>query len=148
MKPCLFNSVQICWFDHIDFVQNNNVSEFDLVNHQMNHGTIVIFVINFETIAEKVAGVECRVKVACVNNSDTVIQSCNVLENWKVIFRINFLCSVVFVAIMAVVMIVAMIVVMVVIMIVKSERERFCDLRILLILDRKDMGHIIEGPLS
>ena len=131
LKTFLFDSFQVCWFDHIDFVQNDNICKFDLVDHQMDNRTIIIGVVNFETIAEKVAGIECCVEIACINNSDTVVQSCNILEHWKIVFRINFIFTIVFMIVaFAIIMIVIMAVIMVVIMIVQSECEGFSDLKI------------------
>ena len=130
-KTFLFDSVQVCLFDHIDFVQNDNICKFDLVDHQMDNGTIIIGVVNFETIAEKVTGIECCVEIACINNSDTVVQSCNILEHWKIVFRINFIFTIVFMIVaFAIIMIVIMAVIMAVIMIVQSECEGFSDLKI------------------
>ena len=129
LKTFLFDSFQVSWFDHIDFVQNDNICKFDLVDHQMDNRTIIIGVVNFETIAEKVAGIECCVEIACINNSDTVVQSCNILEHWKIVFRINFIFTIVFMIVaFAIIMVVIMAVIM--IMIVQSECEGFSDLKI------------------
>ena len=130
MKTILFDSVEICGFDHIDFVQNDNICKFDLVDHQMNNGTIVIGVVNFETIAEKVTGIECCIEIACINNCDTIVQSCNIFEHWKIVLRIDFIFTIIFGITILGLMIVIMIVLMVVIMIVQRESESFCDLKV------------------
>ena len=130
LKTFLFDSFEVCRFDHIDFVQNDNICKFDLVDHQMNNGTIVIGVVNFETIAEKVAGIECCIEITCINNCDTIVQPCNIFEHWKIVFRGNFMFTIIFVIAIFGLMIFIMIVLMVVIMIVESESESFCDLKV------------------
>ena len=129
LKTFLFYSFEVCRFDHIDFVQNDNICKFDLVDHQMDNGTIVIGVVNFKTIAEKVTGIECCIKIACINNCDTIVQSCNIFEHWKIVLRIKFIFTIIFIITILSLLIVVMIVLMVVIMIVQRESERFCDLK-------------------
>lgn len=130
LKTFLFDSFEVCRFDHIDFVQNDNICKFDLVDHQMNNGTIVIGVVNFETIAEKVTGIECCIEITCINNGHAVVQSRHVLQHWKIVLRINFIFTIIFVITIWGLLIFIMIVLMVVIMIVESESESFCDLKL------------------
>ena len=98
----------------------------------MDNSTIVIGVVNFETIAEKVTGIECGIKITCINNCNTVVQSCNIFEHWKIVFRINFIFTIIFVAMIVVimVMIVVMAMIVVMVMIIQSESEGFCNLKV------------------
>ena len=88
----------------------------------MSNSTIISIIGSFKTITEKVSTIECGIEINCVDNSHTVVQSCDIFEYWK---GINFG------SLVAVIMIVSVIVSMIVrvLMAVQGERECFSNLK-------------------
>ena len=49
------NSIQLFLFDHVDLVENDYIGELNLVDHQMNNSSVVVFVVDRKPVEEKIS---------------------------------------------------------------------------------------------